>query len=119
MNWTVPTLADCDHGFEPMEFKCVVIMAQKPEKTAGGIILAPEAQEREQFGSDHARLLAISPLAFTYENWPEGARKPQVGDVVFLGKYPGVEVIGRDGKTYRICNDREIAAVMERAEAQE
>jgi hypothetical protein len=73
------------------------------------VILTEATREKEGWGSAHARLLAVSPLAFTYvAKWPEGSKPPQVGDVVHTGKYPGEEVIGRDGKTYRLCSDREI-----------
>lgn len=116
MSWKVPTVAECDPQIEPFEFQVLVAMAEKPAKTAGGIMLPESTRDREEWGSDHARLLAVSPMAFNYVELPQGALRPQVGDVVFLGKYPGDEVTGADGKTYRLCSDREIKAVIERAE---
>lgn len=118
MTWKTPTLADCAPAIEPTEYQVLVAMAQKEAVTPGGILLPDALAEKEQWGSTHARLLAVSPLAFSYATWPGNARKPQVGDVVFVGKFPGDEVIGRDGKTYRLCNDREIAGIIERADAQ-
>lgn len=115
MNWTVPTLAECDPKIEPFEFQVLVAMAEKPSVTKGGLVLPESIRDREEWGSDHARLLAVSPMAFNYVELPPTARRPQVGDVVFLGKYPGSEVTGADGKTYRLCSDREIKAVIERA----
>jgi co-chaperonin GroES (HSP10) len=119
MSWNVPKVAECDANIDPMEFQVLVAMAEKQAVTAGGIMLPESSRDREEWGSDHARLLAVSPVAFTYANWPEGTRLPQVGDVVFLGKYPGDEVIGRDGRKYRLCSDREIKAVIERAPSSE
>jgi chaperonin GroES len=117
LSWKTPTVAECDPGIEPTEFQCLVIMAEFEAKTAGGIILTDATREKEGWGSAHARLLAVSPLAFTYtdrKDWPA----PRVGDVVHTGKYPGDEVIGRDGKTYRLITDREISGIIERADAQ-
>jgi co-chaperonin GroES (HSP10) len=119
VSWKTPTLADCDSGIEPTEFQVLIAMAVKEAKTSGGILLPEATREKEGWGSTHARLLAVSPLAFSYSDaWPSPLAKPQIGDVVFVGKYPGEEVIGRDGQTYRLCADREIAGIIERADAQ-
>lgn len=118
MTWTTPTVAESDPGIEPTEYCCLVRMAEFEGKTPGGIILTATTSDREQWGATHARLLAVSPLAFGYAVWPDDARKPQVGDVVFVGRYPGDEVVGRDGKTYRLISDREISGIIERADAQ-
>lgn len=117
-NWTVPAFADCDPGVEPTEFMVLIAMAQFSKVTPSGLHIPVSVSDREQWGAQHGRVLAISPLAFTYAIWPEGAHKPQVGDVVFVGKYPGAEVIGRDEKKYHLVSDREIAGIIERAEAQ-
>lgn len=116
-SWTVPTLADTNAGIEPTEYFVLVVMAQKDAKV-GSIILPDTTREREQWGSEHGRILAVSPLAFSYaDHWPPGA-KPAVGDVVFVGRYPGKECEGRDGKPYRLVSDREISGIIERASAQ-
>lgn len=118
MKWTIPTVAECDPGVDPFEFQILCAMAEPMAVTAGGIFLTEETKDRNGWGADHARLLAVSPSAFTYHKFPEGTRLPQVGDVVFVGKYPGEPITGRDGKEYRLCGDREVKAVIERAEAQ-
>lgn len=119
--WRTPTLQECSGcGVEPTEFQILVSMSEKAEKTAGGILLPEATKDKAQWGSDHARLVAVSPHAFTYvQTWPEGSRKPQVGDVVFVGKFPGDEITGRDGRTYRLCSDKEVLAVMERVQETE
>jgi chaperonin GroES len=117
VSWTTPPPADCNPGIEPTEYQVLIVMAEKEEKTAGGILLPSAVQDKEQWGSTHARLLAVSPLAFSYTDRTDWS-PPRVGDVVFVGKYPGEVVIGRDGREYRLCSDREIAGIIERAEAQ-
>lgn len=113
--WKVPELTDCKPGIEPFEFQCLVRMAKVEEKTAGGIFLTDATKSGLSWGADHARLIEVSPAAFSYHEWPHGFTKPKAGDVVFVGRFPGTEVEGKDGEKYRLINDREILAVVERA----
>jgi co-chaperonin GroES (HSP10) len=120
MTYRTPSLAECRPEIEPTEYAVLIAMAQKEERTAGGIILTQDAQDQDTWRASIGRLVAVSPLAFTYDKWPDGAPKPQVGDLVFVGSFPGAEVEGRDGRKYRLCDDKSIKAViLERAEAQE
>lgn len=115
MTWTVPKLEDCDVSIEPFEFTVLLAMAEFARKTPGGIVIPESTADREEWGADQARILAISPLAFSYAEFPPGHRLPQVGDVVFVGKYPGDAVNGKDGRKYRLAHGREIKAVIEKA----
>lgn len=114
--WTVPALADCDPGIEPARYGVLLAPAERSEKTAGGILLPDVMRDRDQWRANSFRLVAVAPFAFTYEKDWSGARKPQVGDVVFAGEFPGDEVTGRDGRKYRLCEDTQIRAVIERIE---
>jgi co-chaperonin GroES (HSP10) len=116
LNYTVPPLSDCDPQVEPFEYQVLIRQAEVQEKTTGGIFLAADTKDAQQFRADHARLVAVSPLAFNYErDMPSGTRVPQVGDEVFVPKFSGAEVIGKDGKSYKLVPDRDIKAVIERA----
>lgn len=108
----IPSLSDCNPGIEPTAFNVLIIAEPAEEKTKGGIILIDRAKETNDLASVRGRLLSISPLAFTYERWPEGSRKPEVGDAVIFAKYAGTLVEGQDGKEYRLCADKDISAVM-------
>jgi chaperonin GroES len=99
-------------GIQPSEFKVLILQDKVEQKSAGGIIIPDEAHERDQYAAMTGVIIAVSPLAFTYEHWPEGARKPSVGDHVVFAKYAGATVKGRDGVEYRLVNDRDICAVM-------
>jgi len=123
MNWTVPSVAECDPNIEPFEFQVLLAMAEFSRTTPSGLTIPESVADREEWGATHARLLAVSPMAFNYVQLPPGARAPQVGDIVFCGRFPGDEVPaadkhlpGRAGRKYRLCSDREIRAVIERAE---
>lgn len=108
----VPALSECDPGFEPFEFNVVIAPEEISEKTAGGIILIDQKRETDALATMRGRLVAVSPVAFDYAEFPNDARLPQVGDEVIFAKYAGTLVDGRDGRTYRLCKDRDIAAVV-------
>lgn len=99
-------------GINPTEYKVLVRPDAVKEKTAGGIIVPEETREREQYAAMEGELIAISPLAFTYHDWPEGIDKPGVGDRVIFAKYAGTKLKGKDGTDYRLINDRDVAAVL-------
>ena len=98
-------------GIEPIEFKVVVRPAQAVAKTKGGIMLPEVVVERDQHAAMEGTIAAISPLAFTYEEWPASARKPEIGDTVIFARYSGITMKGNDGQDYRIVNDKDIVAV--------
>src|SRR3990167_2669864 len=100
-------------GIIPTEFKVLLLPDTVEERTAGGIIKPAERVERDQYAAMDGVIIAASPLAFTYENRPQGARKPQVGDRVIFAKYSGAKVTGKDGVDYRLVTDKDVMAVLE------
>lgn len=110
----IPALADCDPGIEPVEFNLIVIPARPPERVGRQslILVADETKERMGLAAQIGRIVAASPLAFTYEVWPEGSRIPQIGDVVWFARYAGGEFDGFDDRTYRILKDRDIGGII-------
>lgn len=99
-----------ESGIEPIEYKVLIRPKEVEERTKGGIIIPDEAKDREQFAQMEGQIVAISPLAFSYDTWPDGAMLPAVGDRVLFAKYAGATVTGGDGVKYRIVNDKDIAA---------
>lgn len=110
---TIPAVAECDPKVEPMHAKVLIVPAEVPEKK-GAIFLAASTHEKDVFANQRARIVALGPVAFQFEDWPTGARKPQVGDVILHESYIGEEVEGDDGRKYRLINDRAVMAVLER-----
>ncbi len=108
-----------DSGLVPVEFMVVVELDPAEEKTAGGIILTKQTVEADEISAQQGVLVAASPLAFTYEHWPEGSRKPEIGDRVLFRKYAGGQggifrkTVHGAGKRWRIMNDRDVLAIME------
>jgi co-chaperonin GroES (HSP10) len=98
--------------YRPMEFKIVVELDPIEEVTKGGIILPGEKVERDKLAYEEGTLVAVSPFAFTYAEWPEGVEKPQIGQRVMIERYAGL-LREREGKSYRIINDKSLVAVIE------
>lgn len=103
-------------GLEPMEYNVVIRMDPREEKTAGGIILPTTKTERDELATDEGTLVAISPHAFTYAEWPPGARMPRPGDRVLFSQYSG-RLWKRGEETFRILKDKDIVAVVAQATA--
>lgn len=99
-------------GIQPTEYR-VLVLPKPVEEKIGSILLPDQVKEQNQFAQMEGTIVAASPLAFTYGEWPEGADAPKVGDRVLFGKYSGAIVKGRDGKDYRLVNDKDISAVLE------
>jgi co-chaperonin GroES (HSP10) len=100
-------------GISPTEYKALIRPKQLGEKTPGGIIIPDETKDRDQFAQMEGDLVAVSPLAFSYDGWAGHEHmKPKPGDKVLFAKFSGAKVTGRDGVEYRLVNDKDIAAVL-------
>jgi len=100
-------------GILPMEYNVLVKPTDVEKSTKGGVILPDSTVEKEQFGRMEGTLVAVSPMAFKFSDWPEGARGPQVGDTVVFSRYQATELQGRDGGKYWLMKDQSIAGIME------
>ena len=109
----IPDLKDCNPGFEPVEYNVLIAPEEVETKTAGGIILVDNTKETEQTAQVRGVLVAASPLAFNFDEWPENAPpRPKPGDHVIFAKYGGTIIKGDDGRDYRMCKDKDVCAVV-------
>lgn len=106
----IPSLSDCDPGLRPSEFNVLVLPEEIPEKTKGGLYIPDAVKDADKAAGQRGRLVAVSPVAFDYAEFPEG-EKPKVGDIVITAKYAGSKVKGRDDRDYVILKDRDVMAV--------
>ncbi len=100
-------------GISPMGYKVLVLPREVETKTKGGLILAESTVEKDGFQRRAGVIVALSPMAFTFPDWPKDSPKPQIGDRVMYARYQADEVKGRDGQDYWIMEDRAIMAVIE------
>lgn len=102
-------------GIDPIEYKVVVRpVAEKGyvEFKSGFRLEKPdETKERDQHAAMEGEIIALSPFAFTYEEWPADAEKPKPGQTAIFARYSGVTIKGNDGVEYKIMNDKDIIAV--------
>lgn len=100
-------------GIRPVEYKVLVLPKEVERKTAGGLLLADSTVEKEEFGRMEGIMVAVSPMAFSFPDWPADVPKPQVGQRVMFARYQADKVIGRDGLDYWIMSDRSVIATIE------
>jgi len=96
-----------------MEYKVIVEPREVEKKTKGGLILADETVEKDEFRRQEGILVAVSPMAFTFPEWPEDVPKPKTGDRVMFSKFSADTFVGKDGKDYWIMKDTSIMAIEE------
>lgn len=95
----------------PVDYKVLIKLDPVEEKSSGGIIMSTgQATEREQMAQVRGTLIARGGNAF--QDW-KGAR-PEPGMRVMLAKYAGLFCEGYDGEEYRLCNDKDVAAILGR-----
>ncbi len=102
-------------GIRPVQY-CVLVKPDDVEKTTkGGIILPDTKVEKDEFQRMEGTLVAASPMAFTFKDWPEDAKglRPRVGDRVIFARYNATELTGKDGAKYWLMKDEAIVGVME------
>jgi co-chaperonin GroES (HSP10) len=99
-------------GMQPCEYKILIAPEQIEETSQGGIILATKTTEREAMAQVKGTLVAVGGNAF--EDWK--GMTPEVGDVIWFAKYAGYVVKGDDGKDYRLANDKDCSAIIQRKE---
>jgi co-chaperonin GroES (HSP10) len=99
-------------GIVPSEYKVLIKPDKVAEKTQGGIYRPAHLREQEQAAATTGVMIAMSPLAFSYADWPAGEVKPMVSDRVAFGRYTGMSILGKDGEEYRLVTDRDVWAVV-------
>lgn len=111
-------------GIMPTEFKVVVlpdeVSGEHKFKGQGGkefsLAIPDTKRDQEQFAQQDGTIIAIAALAFTYASKDEweaaGGSPPKIGDRVSYARYAGALKKGKDGKDYRIVNDKDIYAVL-------
>jgi chaperonin GroES len=100
-------------GITPVEYNVLIRQERVEERTKGGLVLPGETQEREKHAQTRGVIVAVSPMAFTFDDWPVEEPKPQVGQRVVFAKHSGTFVTGEDGEEYRVIKDRDIVGVMQ------
>lgn len=100
-------------GIRPQHYHILVLPKEVETKTRGGLLLPETTTEKEGFQRREGIIVACSPMAFSFPDWPEGEPKPKVGDRVMFARYQADEVTGKDGQTYWLMADKSVMAIIE------
>ena len=100
----------------PMEFNVIVELEAPKDNKIGSIFIPESKVDRDKLEAEEGILVAVSPHAFSYAEWPEGSRQPAVGDRVLIARFAGV-LRERDGRSLKIVKDKDIIAVVEQQPA--
>lgn len=104
-----------ESGIYPVGHRILILPEQVEEKTEAGIILHTTSQKaREEMAQINGVVVEVGTTA--YRDQPSSWCK--VGDKVIFGKYSGLIYDGADGKKYRIINDLDVVAVVEKGNAE-
>lgn len=101
-----------ESGISPVEYNIVVRMDPVEEKRESGLIVPQTKVDRDKLAADEGVIVAASPLAFSYADWPAGSRIPQAGDRILMAQFDG-RIWERNGVTYRLIKDKSVIAVVE------
>ncbi len=99
-------------NIKPTGFNVVVQPDPIEEKTAGGLLLPGDSIDAETRTQTMGSLVAVSPMAFRWPDWPEGSPLPQVGDRVMYQRYSGASSKVGD-QDQIVIKDEDIIAVIE------
>jgi co-chaperonin GroES (HSP10) len=106
-------------GMQPVEYKILIApedVAETDERIksakAAGIVMVDKTTDREAMAQVKGTLIAVGGNAF--EDWK--GMTPEVGDVIYFAKYAGYVIKGADGKEYRLANDKDCSAIIQRKE---
>lgn len=103
----------------------VLIETRKAEKTTkGGIVLPDDVEEADNLLTQVGRVVGMGPMAFKTKTPGGHDYSIHVDDVkegawVTISRKIGIPIKTRDGRTFHLCNDYEILAVLTEDEAQE
>lgn len=95
----------------PLEYRVLVELDPVEERSAGGIVIhTQDSKSREQMAQSYATVLDTGGNAF--EDWKD-ERTPKAGDRVLITSYEGKRVDKDTEDRRRICNDKDIVAIIE------
>lgn len=100
-------------GFEAYDYKVFVLKDKVKDTTDGGIVIARDLADQEEWTVVTGVLVSAGHLAFTEGRDSNGEliywdRRPQVGDRVMVQEFAGQKFKGKDEKFYLIFNDKQI-----------
>jgi chaperonin GroES len=90
----------------------VLIMPDLAATKVGGVLIPTEVNERQDMAAETGVIVAIGPGAFVFDSGYDWVGyKPVPGDRIYMERYAGQLVKGKDGKMYRLMASRCVGSV--------
>lgn len=90
-------------GLKPLG-RAILVMHYEPERKGAAIYIPEEITGRMQMVEQRAVVIEVGPAA-----WPDEPPRAKPGDKVLVAKMSGHMAKGtKDGKQYRLVNDRDV-----------
>lgn len=101
-------------GYTPIGDRILVKVDESAAVTSGGIHLPDDVAYKQTMSSETGVIVAMGDAAFVWtfdraRAW-QGYR-PKTGDRVYIERYAGRVIKGKDGTMYRVIDDKCCAAV--------
>ena len=99
-----------DSGIHPVGWRILILPREIEEKTESGIIIGTDSnRDRESMANTTGIVIEMGDQCF--EDF--GAPWCKVGDKVIFAKYAGLMYLGKDGKKYRVINDKDVTGTLD------
>ena len=101
-----------ESGLRPLG-RAVLVVHYEPERKGGLIVMPDVVTDKVLLVEQRAIVVEVGPAC-----WPDEPARAKPGDKILISKMSGYMAVGpKDGKRYRIINDRDIfAAITEEGE---
>lgn len=93
-----------ESGLRPLG-RAVLVEHYEPERKGSLIALPENVETRSMMVEQRAVVIEVGPAC-----WPDEPPRASPGDRVLISKMAGYMARGRDGKLYRLVNDRDLFA---------
>lgn len=100
-------------GFTVFGDRVLILPDTASDMTTGGVQLPDEMVGRMSMAAETGVVVEVGVDAFTWNASGSAltGRVPKVGDRVFIERYAGQLLKGKDGKKYRVLEGRSIGAI--------
>lgn len=103
-----------ESGCTPLGDRVLILPDTAMSTTTGGIEIPIDVQTRAQLSGSSGVVIDLGDDAFTWNfdrSRPWTGYRPKPGDRIYFDRYAGKEIVGEDGNTYRLMDDKAIGGV--------
>ncbi len=101
-------------GYIPIGDRLLILVDISADVTAGGVHLPEEISYRQTMASETGVIVAMGEAAFKW-NFDRTREwygiKPKVGDRVYIERYSGKVIRGKDQAMYRVIDDKCVGCI--------